>query len=167
MTDSMLHAAAAVHRFSRWKQSFLWSSLAIFLLPAQAQTVFRCANAYSHVPCPGAVEVNADDPRSAAQRQASDAATQRDVNAVKALEAERLKQEKLAAAQETAARKKAEKAEKAKQASDAKAAKKATAKDAHARRSKKSANHAKKPDYFVATVDKPKAAPDAKPKADR
>ena len=111
--------------------------------------------------------MNADDSRSAAQKQASDAAVQRDVNAVKALDAERLKQEKLAAAEESAARKKAAKADKAKQASDAKAAKKAAAKDTPARRSKKSATQAKKPDYFVATVDKPKAAPDAKPKADR
>ena len=167
MIDSMPFAAAAVHLPSRWTKSCLCSGLAIFLLPTHAQTVFRCANSYSHVPCPGAVAVNADDSRSAAQKQASDAAVQRDVNAVKALDAERLKQEKLAAAEESAARKKAAKADKAKQASDAKAAKKAAAKDTPARRSKKSATQAKKPDYFVATVDKPKAAPDAKPKADR
>ena len=35
---------------------------------AQAQTVYRCGSSYSEAPCPQATQVDAADPRSAAQR---------------------------------------------------------------------------------------------------
>jgi len=38
------------------------------LSTAQAQTVYRCGNAYSQSPCPGAQTVEASDPRSPAQQ---------------------------------------------------------------------------------------------------
>ncbi len=42
--------------------------LAAALSAAQAQTVYRCGNAYSQVPCPQAQPVDVSDPRSATQR---------------------------------------------------------------------------------------------------
>lgn len=60
---------------------------------AQAQNVYRCGGSYSNTPCPGATVVLADDPRSAAQRAQTDAATRRDARSAKVLESERLRQE--------------------------------------------------------------------------
>ena len=64
-------------------------------LPAQAQVknVYRCGGSYSNTPCPGGTVVPADDPRSAAQRAQTDAATRRDAKSAQVLEHERLKQE--------------------------------------------------------------------------
>jgi hypothetical protein len=64
-------------------------------LPAQAQvkTVYRCGGSYSDTPCPGGTVVTTDDPRSAAQRAQTDAATKRDARSAQVLEHERLKQE--------------------------------------------------------------------------
>ncbi len=42
--------------------------LAAALSAAQAQTVYRCGNAYSQAPCPQAQAVDVSDPRSAAQQ---------------------------------------------------------------------------------------------------
>lgn len=60
---------------------------------AQAQNVYRCGETYSNQPCAGAVVVPTDDPRSAAQRAESRAATQRDTRLADQMEAERLKRE--------------------------------------------------------------------------
>ena len=62
-------------------------------LPAQAQNVYRCGESYSNQPCAGATVVPTDDPRSAAQRAQTDAATRRDARSAQVLESERLKQE--------------------------------------------------------------------------
>jgi hypothetical protein len=62
-------------------------------LPAQAQNVYRCGESYSNQPCAGATVVPTDDPRSAAQRAQTDAATRRDARSAQVLEHERLKQE--------------------------------------------------------------------------
>ncbi len=42
--------------------------LACALFAAQAQTVYRCGNAYSQAPCPQAQAVDVSDPRSATQQ---------------------------------------------------------------------------------------------------
>ncbi len=62
-------------------------------LPVQAQPVYRCGGSYSNQPCPGGVVVPTEDPRSAAQRAQTDAATKRDAQSAQAMEKERLKQE--------------------------------------------------------------------------
>ena len=62
-------------------------------LPAQAQNVYRCGGSYSNQPCPGGAVVPTDDPRSAAQRTAADALTQRAASSARAMEKERIKQE--------------------------------------------------------------------------
>ena len=62
-------------------------------LPVQAQPVYRCGGSYSNQPCPGGVVVPTEDPRSAAQRAQTDAATKRDAQTAQAMEKERLKQE--------------------------------------------------------------------------
>ena len=60
---------------------------------AGAQPVYRCGNTYSQSPCPAAVAVDVDDPRSAQQKQETDAASRRDSRAADAMEKSRLKQE--------------------------------------------------------------------------
>ena len=60
---------------------------------AQAQNVYRCGDSYSTQPCPGGTLVPTDDPRSAAQRAQTDAATRRDAKSAQVLEKERLQQE--------------------------------------------------------------------------
>ena len=69
-----------------------------FAIPAAAQTVYRCGNAYSHVPCAEGVAVNTDDARSAAQKAQSEQAQARDQRAAKAMEKGRLAEEKQAQA---------------------------------------------------------------------
>lgn len=68
-------------------------ALSALWLPAQAQNVYRCGESYSNTPCPGARVVPTDDPRSAAQKAQTDAATRRDARSAQLLERERLKQE--------------------------------------------------------------------------
>jgi hypothetical protein len=59
-----------------------------------AQTVYKCGNAYSQLPCPGgAVEIN-PDPRTSAQKTQADLATARDARTAAAMEKSRLLQEK-------------------------------------------------------------------------
>jgi predicted flavoprotein YhiN len=59
-----------------------------------AQTVYKCGNAYSQLPCPGtAVEIN-PDPRTSAQKLQSDLATARDARSAATMEKSRLQQEK-------------------------------------------------------------------------
>ena len=72
-------------------------ALSACLMPAQADDIYRCGVSYSSTPCPGAILVAADDPRSAAQRAQSEAAARRDARMAQALEKERLRQEAKAA----------------------------------------------------------------------
>jgi hypothetical protein len=60
---------------------------------AAAQTVYRCGNSYSQSPCAGAVAVQADDPRTEAQRAAAGEALARDKALAKEMEASRRKEE--------------------------------------------------------------------------
>jgi hypothetical protein len=63
-----------------------------------AQKVYKCGSNYSQIPCEEAVKVNATDTRSANQKSDADKATLRDMQAAKAMEKERLAQEKQALA---------------------------------------------------------------------
>jgi hypothetical protein len=63
-----------------------------------AQKVYKCGSNYSQIPCEEAVKVNAADARSSSQKSDTDKATVRDMQAAKAMEKERLAQEKQALA---------------------------------------------------------------------
>ena len=60
---------------------------------AMAQTVYKCGNTYSQLPCPNAGVINADA-RSRAQKVQADQATARDARLASAMEKARLQQEK-------------------------------------------------------------------------
>jgi hypothetical protein len=62
-------------------------------LPAGAQEIYRCGDSYSQKPCPGGALVQAQDARSASQREQTSQAAQRDAKAASALEKARLKEE--------------------------------------------------------------------------
>lgn len=63
-------------------------------IPGHAQPVYRCSdNSYSNRPCPGGKEIQADDPRSAAQRAQTIDAARRDARVADEMERARLKQE--------------------------------------------------------------------------
>ena len=77
------HAAIAVSFFVA-----AWATV-----PAHAQTVYRCGNEYTSIPCPeGGRVVEATDPRSAAQR-----AEARRLAALERRQAEQMKKDRLAA----------------------------------------------------------------------
>ena len=63
------------------------------LLPASAQTVYRCGNSYSQTPCPGGNPIEASDKRDRTQKVQADAAVRRDLKAAEALEKNRVRQE--------------------------------------------------------------------------
>lgn len=65
---------------------------------ATAQKVYKCGSTYSQTPCTDAVQVNADDARTAAQKKESEKATSRDMQAAKSMEKKRLAEEKKAQA---------------------------------------------------------------------
>ena len=83
------------------------TKIALFFIAACAlstgsigQNVYKCGNAYSQAPCTDAQPLQIEDTRTAAQKQAADRATVRDATAARALELERLQNER--AAQEAA-----------------------------------------------------------------
>jgi hypothetical protein len=81
----------------------------VYAPKALAQTVYRCGSTYSQTPCKGAVTLDVNDGRTAAQRHEAQKIIDHDKKAAKALETERLQQEKKIAAQDAAVRKEAEK----------------------------------------------------------
>jgi hypothetical protein len=115
-----------------------------------AQTVYKCGNTYSQVPCPNATPVNAEDARAPEQKQQADAITQRELKHAKSLEQARLAQEK-AAARTAKAQSKAKTKHQA--ASDSKPAK-AQPEDSKLTKitPKRPAHKATKPEGFVAQV---------------
>ena len=77
---------------------------------AAAQTVYRCGSSYSQSPCPAAVTVNVDDPRTAQQKQEAEAAARRDAKTADGMEKSRLKQEAMDRPAQVAAARAAQKA---------------------------------------------------------
>ncbi|MDH5204798.1 MAG: hypothetical protein OEW36_03975, partial [Hylemonella sp.] len=68
--------------------------VALVTAPAlSAQTVYRCGNSYSDQPCAGGSTLDTGDTISAAQRERTEAATERDRRTADSLEKERLAQE--------------------------------------------------------------------------
>lgn len=70
---------------------------------APAQQVFRCGNSYSQTPCAGAVTVQADDPRTDAQRAEAKQGLASDKALAQMMEATRRQDEAMAFAQMKAA----------------------------------------------------------------
>lgn len=68
-----------------------------------SQPVYRCGNAYSQAPCPGAVAVDVDDMRTDAQRLASEQALAKDKTLARDMELSRHRDEAMALAHEKAA----------------------------------------------------------------
>jgi hypothetical protein len=89
----------------------LLAGLAFSVLAPQAlaQAVYRCGSTYSQTPCKGAVTLDVNDGRTAAQRHEAQKTIERNKLAAKALATERLQQEKKIAVQDAAARKEAKK----------------------------------------------------------
>lgn len=61
---------------------------------ASAQTIYKCGDTYSQLPCPGGVVIDATDRRTSAQKAQSDLATGRDARTAEAMEKARRQQEK-------------------------------------------------------------------------
>ena len=80
--------------------ALLLLSLCALSTGAQSQTIYRCGSRYSQVPCEGAVEINAQDARTAAQKTASVKAIARDGLTAETLEKTRLQAEKQRADQD-------------------------------------------------------------------
>ena len=70
---------------------------------AQAQTVYRCGNSYSQSPCADARALEADDPRTEAQRAAAREGLARDKALAKEMDATRRRDEAQALARDKAA----------------------------------------------------------------
>ncbi len=62
---------------------------------AVAQNTYKCGNAYSQIPCPGGVKVDALDSRTSAQKTQADMARGHDARTADAMEKARLQQEKI------------------------------------------------------------------------
>ena len=58
-----------------------------------AQKIYRCADSYSHTPCPGGILIDVADKRTSAQKAQTDAASNRDAQSADAMEKARLQQE--------------------------------------------------------------------------
>lgn len=82
------------------QSAVLLLSLCLLGAGVQAQKIYRCGSGYSQVPCEGAVEINANDARSAEQKMASERAIARDGRTADALEKARLRAEKQAVGQQ-------------------------------------------------------------------
>ncbi len=69
------------------------------LLPTAlaAQTIYRCANSYSQLPCPGGAALSVDDSRTDAQKAQTDAATAQATRQAEQLEKSRLATERAVA----------------------------------------------------------------------
>lgn len=83
----------------------------VFSMGLQAQGIYRCGNAYSQVPCPGAEPLQLKDARQPEQKQQTDAAAAQAARLAQAMEQTRLAEEKqLLAAQQAVSHSPPEKA---------------------------------------------------------
>ena len=79
----------AQSRLSGWGVMLVAGLAALPAGAEEAAAVYRCGNTYQARPCPGAVPVDAADPRSAAQQQQAQAVVQREQAEARRLAAER------------------------------------------------------------------------------
>ncbi|AGX87261.1 hypothetical protein [Candidatus Symbiobacter mobilis] len=90
----------ATHVLQRWLRFLVilvagWGSVCA----AVGDTVYRCGNVYSQVPCPDADTLEVEDVRSPEQRKQTDAAARTAAKLARDMEKERLAQERKAAMQ--------------------------------------------------------------------
>ena len=64
--------------------------LALGCFGTQAQNLYRCGNEYRDTPCPGAVSVDARDPRTPAEKKLSDQQVSKDAELAEQMEKARL-----------------------------------------------------------------------------
>lgn len=76
----------------RWQVFFLVAGMAL-AWQVQAQTIYRCGNTYSQVPCPGAVPMDLSDARQPEQKKQTEAAAINDARLASIMEQERLAEE--------------------------------------------------------------------------
>ncbi|MDD3936820.1 hypothetical protein [Rhodoferax sp.] len=67
---------------------------ATLVLGVQAQTIYRCGNFYSQVPCPGAAPLQLNDPRQPEQKQQTDAASEQTARLAQTMAQTRTAEEK-------------------------------------------------------------------------
>lgn len=67
---------------------------AILSMGLQAQGIYRCGNAYSQTPCPGAESLHLNDPRQPDQKQQTDAAASQAARLAQTMEQTRIAEEK-------------------------------------------------------------------------
>ena len=67
---------------------------AALALGAQAQTIYRCGNVYSQVPCPGAAPLQLNDPRQPEQKRQTDAASEQAARLAQTMAQTRIAEEK-------------------------------------------------------------------------
>ena len=72
---------------------FMITGLAV-ALGVQAQSIYRCGNAYSQIPCLGAEPLSLNDSRQPEQKKQIDAAIERDAKTAKTMEQARVAEEK-------------------------------------------------------------------------
>ena len=125
------------------------------------QKVYRCGSSYSQIPCADGTALEAQDPRTKAQKSQADAVIRSDALTAKSMEKERLQQEALA--QQTGAKTKATPADSKKSpTAPEQVAQKSVPESSRLEAGKQSGTKSKKkePDYFTAQAapDKKKAA---------
>jgi hypothetical protein len=118
---------------------------------AWGQKVYKCGASYSQTPCDGAVTVNAEDPRSKAQKAEADAATRSEAAAANSMEKIRLKAQAQTLADNKAADKK-EAAAKAAKSRKERAQMEADQATKTGAQKKNKARQKKGPEYFTAHV---------------
>jgi hypothetical protein len=118
---------------------------------AWGQKVYKCGASYSQTPCDGAVTVNAEDPRSKAQKAEADAATRSEAAAANSMEKIRLKAQAQTLADNKAADKK-EAAAKAAKSRKERAQMEADQATKTRAQKKNNARKKKEPEYFTAHV---------------
>jgi len=65
-----------------------------FTWRVQAQSIYRCGNTYSQLPCPGALPLDLSDARQPEQKTQTQEAAQTDARLAKTMEQDRLAEEK-------------------------------------------------------------------------
>lgn len=65
-----------------------------FTWRVQAQSIYRCGNTYSQLPCPGALPLDLNDARQPAQKAQTQEAALTDARLAKTMEQERVAEEK-------------------------------------------------------------------------
>lgn len=75
-------------------QAFFMVTGVVFSMGLQAQGIYRCGNAYSQVPCPGAEPLQLKDARQPEQKQQTDAAAAQAARLAQGMEQTRIAEEK-------------------------------------------------------------------------